>query len=689
MVVKNNMSAVNTLGVLNRNSAALAKSLGKVSSGQKINSAADDASGYAISERMRVMIRSLDQADQNAKNGASMMKVAEGAVSSTVDILRTMKEKAINAANDSNTDADRAAIQKELDQSIDQVDDNALITYNGKTLVDGSKMAKGVATKTSLTNQSLHESTDGSTKLVDLKNRNGEGLNIQTTDTLTISYVIQGRNYSVDVKIDGDTTLDSALEAAQEPYTENSPLLDEARATRDAAYAAAQAVYDAAELSARNTRDAAISTATTTRNDAVSAASTTLSTSLSGAVDSYQTAVYDANNSTVSYSTINGSLSTLVAIASTDIIDAPVAYNYWNEPNSTMNANAGNASYDFARDVGVATPNWIYDSVNSMSRYLSRATVSTNAADYSTTAAKASGEYNRLSTLLDDKLSDALNQYNSDVATANTEYNASTSAANADYAASTNAARDVYNASTNLARSVYNSSKAEALSTYQESQGDIIPYKLPVSASNVVGKDAAGDTVYTANREKALTITTATGGLKYQLSGLTFSVKDSQGKVKKSVNAVLDNFNESVRALNKSNDNAINLQVGTKANQTIRISLTDMRSEALGLKSSDGETISVATQKNANAAINVLDNAIQKALDQQTDIGAVQARLEMTSSNLVLSSQNVQASESVIRDADMAKEMTEFTKNNILLQAAQSMLAQANQSSSNVLSLLQ
>jgi flagellin len=126
-----------------------------------------------------------------------------------------------------------------------------------------------------------------------------------------------------------------------------------------------------------------------------------------------------------------------------------------------------------------------------------------------------------------------------------------------------------------------------------------------------------------------------------------------------------------------------------KANQTISISLTDMRSEALGLKSSDGVTLSVATQKHANAAVNVLDNAIQKALNQQTDIGAVANRMEQTSNNLHIARDNVQASESTIRDADMAKAMTSYTKNNILLQAAQSMLAQANQSGSNVLSLLQ
>ena len=130
-------------------------------------------------------------------------------------------------------------------------------------------------------------------------------------------------------------------------------------------------------------------------------------------------------------------------------------------------------------------------------------------------------------------------------------------------------------------------------------------------------------------------------------------------------------------------------QVGTKANQAIKVGLTDMRSTALGLKGSNGDTLSVSTQTKANAAINVLDNAIQKALDQQTTIGSVESRLSYTSSNLTTASENVQSSESTIRDADMAKEMTNYTKNNVLLQAAQSMLAQANQSSSSVLSLLQ
>ena len=195
--------------------------------------------------------------------------------------------------------------------------------------------------------------------------------------------------------------------------------------------------------------------------------------------------------------------------------------------------------------------------------------------------------------------------------------------------------------------------------------------------------------VSTADLGTALTLKSNTAGVKGQISGLTISITDSNGNINKSANACLDNFTESIRAQNKSEDNAIVLQTGTKANQAIKVGLTDMRAQALGLQGADGRTLNVSTQKNANAAINVLDNAIQKALDQQTTIGAIESRLEYTSTNLTTASENVTASESTIRDADMAKEMTEYTKNNVLLQAAQSMLAQANQNSSSVLSLLQ
>ena len=441
MVVKNNMSAVNTLNILNKNQSALAKSLQKVSSGMKINSAGDDASGYAISERMRVQIRSLDQDNQNAQNGNSMMRTAEGAVSSTVEILKTLKEKAINAANDTNTDEDRRTIQKEINQMVDQIDDNALATYNGKYLVDGSRNSVGTATCTTLSNSALSTETAWSSALTSIQNRMGESLNIQSTDKLTVSYVRQGRTYTTTFEV-GSKTLNDIL-------------------TKTA---------------------------------------------------------------------FNGSES----LVGTELLDK----------NSTQN-------------------------------------------------------------------------------------------------------------------------KA------------------------YIGKDKAGNSIFTADNKTAISIAAAGSGTTYQISSFTLSVMDNAGTLRKTANNALDMFNERIRAENKSDDNALVLQTGTKANQAIKVSMTDMRSLALGLKGTDGSVLSVQTQDRANAAINTIDSALQKALDEQANIGAVQTRLAYTSSNLSTASENVQNSESTIRDADMAKEMTNYTKNNVLLQAAQSMLAQANQNSSAVLSLLQ
>lgn len=204
-----------------------------------------------------------------------------------------------------------------------------------------------------------------------------------------------------------------------------------------------------------------------------------------------------------------------------------------------------------------------------------------------------------------------------------------------------------------------------------------------------LGDDGTGGTVTTADGKNAVTITAFPSGLDGQVAGLTFKVTDSQGKVRRSATEKLNAFDESIRAENASEDNALVIHTGTKANQNVKVYLTDMRSEALGLKSSTGKTISIGTQAQANAAINVLDTAVQKALDEQTRIGAYESRLDFTTQNLTTAEENVRASESTIRDADMAKEMTSYMKESVLLQASQSMLAQSNQTSSNVLSLLQ
>ena len=217
MVLKNNTAAMWAMNELNRNDKNLSKSLKKVASGMKTNGAVDDASGWSISEGMRKQIRTLEQDKANVQNGSSLLKVADGAIEKTIELLRTMKEKAISAANDSNTDADRAIIQKELDQSIDQINDNAATQYNGMPLIDGSRNQKIDATTTALTNGHLHEDTSEGTRLVDMKDRGGQSLEIFSTDRVTISFVTNGESYSSTFEV-GDSSIATLINNANKSF---------------------------------------------------------------------------------------------------------------------------------------------------------------------------------------------------------------------------------------------------------------------------------------------------------------------------------------------------------------------------------------------------------------------------------------------------------------------------------------
>ena len=793
MVVKNNMTAINTLNTLNKNSSALSKSLQKVSSGMKINSAADDASGYAISERMRVQIRSLDQANQNTQNGSSMMKVAEGAVSSTVEILKTLKEKAVNAANDSNTDSDRQTIQKELDQSIDQINDNANVTFNGKYLVDGSKNSLGKATYTALSNQNLSEDTKADTKLTKLEARSGDSLEIHDTDKVTVSYVQGGKTYSTTFQV-GDKTLQDIFAAAEDIDKDNQIFAtndnDAVKAAGGAqgissASAEAKAIeYLKGQLSNGTGADVATTVAKSTAgavnatpggNIADSTGAADLATKgftdgngfAYGAGDLYNNVInadkelakvesamgtyaaggannkgtagtlgaalekagiaWDGKAATLDTSDMeaklkaayevptNAGLKEAVAAYREDVADFNTAKN--NMSNSVkayedatkqldalekqQKVNTAQAGADALRGALETAMGAGIDSATKIA-YKKDVTFATatgaidagtpvNATDKTdTNAAAMKAEFAKaLDTIANNVLSGTFDEAKGKKALGDLlkEYKGG---ANGTDQIVPDTAFDSYITSLKSVKDAKDAvgTAADALKAAQENVVSKFTAPALMIGSNV-GVNSADEVVTTASGQNAITITANNAGIGGQISGLNISVSDAQGNVKKSANAALDAFEETVRAQNKSDDNAISLQVGAKANQSIKVGLTDMRAEALGLQGADGTKLNISNQAKANAAINVLDNAIQKALDQQTTIGSVESRLEYTSTNLTTASENVQASESTIRDADMAKEMTNYTKNNVLLQAAQSMLAQANQSSSNVLSLLQ
>jgi len=121
MRINHNIAALNTHRQLNSAANAQGKSMEKLASGLRINKAGDDAAGLAISEKMRGQIRGLDQASRNAQDGISLIQTAEGALNETHDILQRMRELATQAANDTNVDADRSEIQKEINQLTSEI----------------------------------------------------------------------------------------------------------------------------------------------------------------------------------------------------------------------------------------------------------------------------------------------------------------------------------------------------------------------------------------------------------------------------------------------------------------------------------------------------------------------------------------------------------------------------------------
>ena len=145
MVVQHNLTAMNANRQLGITTGQQAKSSEKLSSGYRINRAGDDAAGLTISEKMRSQIRGLNKASANAQDGVSLIQVAEGALNETHSILQRMNELATQAANDTNTTADRTAIQKEVDQLQSEITRIQSTTqFNTMNLLDGDFTGKNL-----------------------------------------------------------------------------------------------------------------------------------------------------------------------------------------------------------------------------------------------------------------------------------------------------------------------------------------------------------------------------------------------------------------------------------------------------------------------------------------------------------------------------------------------------------------
>lgn len=781
MVVKNNIAAQMVLGELNKNQSKLSKSLEKVSSGEKIKGAKDDASGYAISEKMREQIRSLAQDNQNVQNGMSMLKIASGGVDNIVEELRNLKEIAINAANDTNTDVDRKTMQKEFSQKMANINDIATMTnYNGKILLDGTyhkptvtsesgsadsdtkfaSVFKEVSEPTgttqtisgtnfTITSDGVYEIAVGFTGKINVNAKNVkitqanpsttlnnveiigpsggnanlwiENLNI-TTDTANSSIItFQGADNVLTVR--GDNTLKSSFSA---PYGHSAKFALICSGGSDSTnYTALNVQGDDTSTLTLDAGNAGAGNdgAGIGANSRPSTSTTDITRYTTGAIN-----IVNLNlNANISRAAVVGSGGDSSHVGNITVENSKFTVDCNHYCGIAIGATGSNSSTGnilvVSSELDVNNGSGIGVGMNEMS--------------YSPDGNNSSGTITVHDTILNYKSGsdggvgigigrtsfhqiDEKNDFCGDIfvsaSTINTESNRWGAGIGSGIINRQNGLLNAHNIELpNI--TITDSTKITHKSPYGAAVGSF------GSEDYVDCEFIVGDISISQSSYDLLDVSQAYQDANQPYPGLG----NGQGGVCGTVTI----FDDTEQPANTTVDNLYNplkIQHGTKANQATNFYINDMHTKSLGtsdLIDSDGnfikeededrywalsydktkqaawletitnaqnltiDDISVTTQKNANIAIRVLDGAIDYALDESTRLGAYLQRLEYTDANVTTMGENVQSAESTIRDADMAKEMAEYTKANVLTQAAQSMLAQANQNSSAVLSLLQ
>ena len=536
MVVQHNLQAMNANRMLGITSKASASSTEKLSSGYRINRAADDAAGLAISEKMRKQIRGLDQASENAEDGISCVQTAEGALAEVQDMLQRMNELAVQAANGTNSPTDRQYIQDELDQLVTEIDRVAETTkFNEIYLLKGDE-------------------------------------ELETKLTYVIDYAV-------------DDTIDP---------TGKSRVADDKMINYngyDNVYVVSSSIVDAKA-------SAPISAKLITKGDdytKYATDGTTVGASSSVTDIQFDTTSYVAfKNTTIEQNKLKEGPNGAIVSANAD----EDAYVYDTETGCVIHISAGE---DLSNYIDIIDDQYV---MNSRYRLLEEA-------DGATTANGQSAGI--------------------------------------------------------LGKSVETLSKKDFI-------GDTSAYQL----YDADGQKVSGMKLGQYFDENGNYV----GGL-FKDPHATESIDTTE--------AVKDYV--TITSLEVTQDLNFSIHVGADADRENKIytNIESMSSAALGISKIKSTMIGIVddTGDNATDAITAISEALQKVSTQRSSLGAVQNRLEHTIKNLDNVVENTQAAESAIRDTDMAEEMVAYSNNNVLLQAGQSMLSQANQANQGVLSLLQ
>ncbi len=710
MVVQHNMSAMNANRMLGITTNSLSKSTEKLSSGYRINRAADDAAGLAISEKMRGQIRGLNKASSNAQDGISMIQTAEGALTETHSILQRMRELAVQASNDTTTDDDRTQIQNEIDQLTQEVDRIANTTeFNTKKLLDGSKKggvsekAGSIKTDSSFKNSYVSASvtTDGSAKSgttdvirIEINTDFTDGQSTKGTQKVSDSMIDMINKIVTDAK--QGVKLDGVL---QEGNNGQSTVTGDYASTKSTAENVKSAADDAktqlAKLqSAANNSAMAVesnnSSIEKTVDNILKIANDTKTTSgetilkdgvtkedLTKAILNYKNAMVADGKHTADAADGTSDNITAAKKALTDLF-------------TTSTAKSGGSLTAATPDVAASTMKSDNDAANAVA---------------ASTAAAITGGTTTLDTIAKDIIG-KLDTYVANMA-------------------GVEIVNNVNNAKVDQMQEVSNILDNAELSTA------IVDYKDALTKqSNVNGNANSTDK---AKAEAQAKVDSAKAALdKLNTSSSPISVTDLFGGSDASnftiASKVDDNNNLTINIKNKSGDDtvitienanqlksgdtltitsqamveseqapagkeALRLQIGANSGQEMYLGINSMKASDLNIvqtkEGKEGDSLDVTKQSSAAMAINAYDMAIQKVSTERSKMGAVQNRLEHTIQNLDTAAENTQTAESRIRDTDMAEEMVNYSSSNILSQAGQSMLAQAKNSTQGILSLLQ
>ena len=534
MVVQHNLQAMNANRMLGVTAKSAASSTEKLSSGYRINRAADDAAGLAISEKMRKQIRGLDRASLNAEDGISCVQTAEGALAEVHDMLQRMNELCVQAANGTNAASDRQAIQNEIDQLVTEIDRVSETTkFNEIYLLKGNEVENGTHKEfisSYLVKETPNTAVGAGVTVPSTKQNYVGNINVYFVNKNDINNADETKAITTSVVGKGDDI---------------TPFLDQ--------------------------------TATTTNSDYEAFVNVSINTTLGG-----------------------GDLETN---GSTSVVRA-------------------------AQDL------YIYDTENKTMRHLSDGDEMT---DYLDDNNNVKPRYNFVAKITDQRVT--------------TEYG----------------------------------------KTFEFDDTTIEPDKSISKLYNADGKEVSGialDNYFEKGKYIGGLFTSA----EAKVSDMVYA-DDAQNIPTNS--ATISSYTTTI-GYDVANDLEFDLHVGADSseNNKINTSIISFSANSLGiakLKSVDKGGIGIVdvTGANATAAIDTIAEAIQKVSTQRSALGAIQNRLEHTIKNLDNVSENTQAAESQIRDTDMATEMVKHSNTNVLQQAGQSMLAQANQANQGVLSLLQ